>query len=425
MTQENDRPRCRQTPSQYDGAVEITAFGSTDVGQERTTNEDAFGIDEDLGAYVVCDGMGGHAAGELASSLATQAVQQYLLDARNRDGVRPTLVALGRGALEHACAVVYKAATSDPKNAGMGCTLTLLLIDGSRAAMAHVGDSRLYLLRADNVFQLSADHTFAAELVRAGQLDKSVERSHRYANVLTRAIGVQEAVQVDVLGFELFGGDRFLMCSDGLSNYIEDDTWVGQVLGEDGLEDVATTCIRHANESGGRDNITVIAIEVEEDDSTVEVVVQPLTLDQAVDQLSDSFLFRGLTFAQRLKLRSACRLQRLEEGEALVAAGETVDRLIYVVDGRLQLIRSSEPVCDLAPGQHIGGAVLLAPRAARSTVTASEATIVLMIRADRLRKTCSRLPWLAMQVWERLAEELAIQANGTNGGGPTSADDLL
>ena len=142
------------------------------------------------------------------------------------------------------------------------------------------------------------------------------------------------------------------MCSDGLSNYIEDDTWVGQVLGEDGLEDVATTCIRHANESGGRDNITVIAIEVEEDDSTVEVVVQPLTLDQAVDQLSDSFLFRGLTFAQRLKLRSACRLQRLEEGEALVAAGETVDRLIYVVDGRLQLIRSSEPVCDLAPGQH-------------------------------------------------------------------------
>ncbi|MFC1852720.1 PP2C family protein-serine/threonine phosphatase [candidate division CSSED10-310 bacterium] len=198
--------------------------GQTDRGRKRNNNEDYMFIDNELGLYIVSDGMGGHAAGEVASKSAVNSVvrqiksQRPLLDrVKNKIEGISKVVRLAEKALVEACNDVYQLAKSKQNLAGMGSTLTLFLIVDEKAVMAHVGDTRLYLLRAGEVHLLSNDHTMAAEMVRKGIISLEESRGHRMSNVLTRTVGTHEAVQVDTLLIDIFPEDRFLLCSDGLS----------------------------------------------------------------------------------------------------------------------------------------------------------------------------------------------------------------
>src|SRR4051812_47246828 len=231
----------------------------TDVGMKREHNEDSFLINEDLGLYVVCDGMGGHAGGETASRLAVQTVERELLSAKLREDdpfksngslANTPLAGALREAVEGACAAVFRTSRANPELAGMGTTCISLLLHDDHALVGHVGDSRCYLVRGGDVHQLSEDHSLVNEQVRAGLLTEEEARHSRLKNIITRSVGFEEDVLVDVIGVETQAGDRFLLCSDGLSNLIEADE-IRDALLHNTLPDVPKLLIQLANERGG------------------------------------------------------------------------------------------------------------------------------------------------------------------------------
>jgi protein phosphatase len=239
---------------------------------KREHNEDSFLVNEDLGLYVVCDGKGGHAGGETASRLAVQTIERELLSAKLRDDdpfrasapLRETpLAGALREAVEGACAAVFRTSRANAELAGMGTTCISLLVHDGQALIGHVGDSRAYLVRGDEVWQLSEDHSLVNEQVRAGLLTAEEAQHSRLKNIITRSVGFEEDVLVDVLGVETRPGDKFLLCSDGLSNLIEKEE-IRDVFGLPLLDDVAEALVTMANKRGGDDNITVIAVQREE-----------------------------------------------------------------------------------------------------------------------------------------------------------------
>jgi len=241
----------------------------TDVGMKREHNEDSFLVNEDLGLFVVCDGMGGHAGGETASRLAVQTIERELLGARMRPedpysasaplADAPLAGAL-REAIEGACAAVYRTSRANPELQGMGTTCIALLLHGELAILGHVGDSRAYAVRDGEVVQLTEDHSLVNEQVRAGLLTPDEARHSRLKNIITRSVGFEEDVLVDVMGVETRAGDRFLLCSDGLSNLMENEE-IRDALLQNKLDDVPAVLIQLANERGGDDNITVLVVE--------------------------------------------------------------------------------------------------------------------------------------------------------------------
>jgi protein phosphatase len=242
----------------------------TDVGMKREHNEDSFLVNEELGLYVVCDGMGGHAGGETASRLAVQTVERELLSARLRQdspfaskaGLADSPIAGAvREAVEGACAAVFRTSKLNPELHGMGTTCICMVINGSHAIVGHVGDSRAYLVREGGVLQLSEDHSLVNEQVRAGLLTPDEARVSRLKNIITRSVGFEEDVLVDVMGVETKPGDRFLLCSDGLSNLVSNEEICEALSTETTLEAIATALIQLANDRGGDDNSTAVLVE--------------------------------------------------------------------------------------------------------------------------------------------------------------------
>ncbi|WP_242356275.1 Stp1/IreP family PP2C-type Ser/Thr phosphatase [Anaeromyxobacter sp. SG64] len=245
----------------------VTAHGLTDVGRRRDHNEDALLVDDDLHLYVVADGMGGHAGGGTASRLAVETIQRTVRAARARtpgafnpgSAESSALPGILRGAVEQACAVIYAAAQADPELAGMGTTATAVLVDGRSAFVAHVGDSRCYLLREGRIRQISEDHSLVAEQVKAGAITADEARNSRFKNIITRSVGFEREVKVDVMAFALAPRDAVVVCCDGLTNLV-DDHEILRIVTEAPLAEAAARLVALANARGGDDNITVIVL---------------------------------------------------------------------------------------------------------------------------------------------------------------------
>ena len=241
----------------------------TDIGRKRDHNEDSFLVNEDLGLYVVCDGMGGHAGGETASRLAVLTIERELLSTRLRpddpfaaEAPLPESPLAGalRESIEGACAAVFRTAKLNPGLMGMGTTCISFLFQDEIGLLGHVGDSRAYALRDGEVTQLSEDHSLVNEQVRAGLLTAEEAKHSRLKNIITRSVGFEEDVLVDLIGFQTAKGDKFMLCSDGLANLV-DNAEIGEHLRRFQLQDVPRELIALANERGGDDNITVVAVE--------------------------------------------------------------------------------------------------------------------------------------------------------------------
>jgi serine/threonine protein phosphatase PrpC len=252
-----------------EGMLRFAARGASDVGRKRENNEDSFLVDEELGAFVVADGMGGHAGGGTASRLAVETIQAYLQqrrrdpelqrpDARLEDSPLPHLL---REAVEAACMAIFQQALASPDLAGMGTTATALWLQGRYGFVAHVGDSRAYLLRGDGLVQLSEDHSLVNEQLRAGLISADEARRSRFKNVITRSVGFEEDVLADLMGIELSEGDLFLLCCDGLTNLVE-DAEIQQLAMREPIESLPLRLIGMANDRGGDDNITVVAVKI-------------------------------------------------------------------------------------------------------------------------------------------------------------------
>lgn len=241
-------------------ALRLSWGGATHQGRVRTNNQDA--LYAEGGLFVVADGMGGHRGGEVASQVAVQAMSGA------GHGSLESLVAATRLANQ----AVWEMAADRPELKGMGTTLSAMSVIGDGnpplLAMVNVGDSRVYRYRDGTLEQLTDDHSYVAELVRRGQIDPAEAAVHPYRNMLTRAIGVGESVEVDRWVIEPAAGDRYLLCSDGLVNEVEDSEIAATVGSSDDPSEIAGRLIEQANSHGGRDNITVVVIQIDAETST-------------------------------------------------------------------------------------------------------------------------------------------------------------
>ncbi|MFP4150215.1 MAG: Stp1/IreP family PP2C-type Ser/Thr phosphatase [Nitriliruptoraceae bacterium] len=256
----------------------LVATGRSDVGRVRQGNEDALLIRDSV--YAVADGMGGHLAGEVASATALEPLEQ--LDGRIFPDHAAAVTAL-KEAVVAANERVSELATANPDYRGMGTTLTAALVEGRRLHVAHVGDSRAYLLRDGQFSQLTDDHTLVQHLVDEGQITREEAQHHPQRSVITRAIGVSWDVDVDSMTLELQAGDQLLLCSDGLTGVVEDEV-IARTLQETEDPDAAVTAlIDHANEAGGPDNITVLLLRYEDPDAAEPSRSNTITISSRVE----------------------------------------------------------------------------------------------------------------------------------------------
>jgi len=236
--------------------VKLEAAGRTDVGQVRTSNEDAFGYCVEDGVFALCDGMGGAAAGEVASRIAVDTLIESLCDARSQENRRKVL----EEAIADANERVHARAEQEVALRGMGTTLVALAIGGDHALIGHVGDSRCYLFRKGKLIRKTLDHSLVDEQVRLGQLTQYEAEHSPLRNVITRAIGTQVSVSADIGELDLKQGDILLLCSDGLTRELPDDK-IAAILGADGnLEELCSQLVNSAKAAGGHDNITAVLV---------------------------------------------------------------------------------------------------------------------------------------------------------------------
>ena len=227
----------------------------THIGLVRASNQDALLLEPGkYGLYGVADGMGGHKAGDIASMMAVTLMKRFLSD------VKPTGEQLRKG-IEEANQMIYEEQLYRSELSGMGTTLTVIWEDKKRIFLGHVGDSRAYLLRDNTLRQVSQDHSMVAEMVRDGLITQEEALRHPYRNIITRALGTDTTVDVDVTEIEKRAGDIYLLCSDGLSEYVREEQ-MRQLLLDHDLEEAADLMLNLALKGGGRDNISLVIAEV-------------------------------------------------------------------------------------------------------------------------------------------------------------------
>jgi protein phosphatase len=262
------------TESLEGAAVQIVSGGLTDVGRVRANNEDSFRILDPLHLFVLSDGMGGEAHGEIASSMAVETIANYCANEKEDSGAA-LAGAPGnhwaektkrlQNAVHLANLKIFQSAQKNPEQRGMGATLTAAWFDGGRLSVAHVGDSRAYLLRGGALQQLTNDHSLVAEQVRRGIITPQEAEASDMQSVLLRALGAHSDVEVDVDEVAIYPRDVLLLCSDGLSRMVTEPEIAGTMQAETNPTSAARKLIELANERGGIDNVTVIVARFQEE----------------------------------------------------------------------------------------------------------------------------------------------------------------
>lgn len=237
--------------------MKATGYALSDIGMKRKINQDAFLKDDALGLYVVADGMGGHKGGEVASRLAVEEIQKFCKEHCDL----PPRDRLNQG-INRSCQAIFKKSTENEELAGMGTTVLALLIHEGTAFIAQVGDSRVYLLSQGGIWQVTEDHSLLNEEIRAGRIDAAQAHNYQFKNVITRSVGYEAKVAVDIYSRKPLPGELFLMCSDGLSGLVEAEEMLNEVK-RVGPEQGLKNLIALANSRGGDDNITALICHIE------------------------------------------------------------------------------------------------------------------------------------------------------------------
>lgn len=261
--------------------MKILSCGITDIGQRRQRNEDSYLVNDKLGLYIVADGMGGHAGGEFASKIAVSTVEEIIrgedrekshvsednpldtpadegTDNNQVEGVEQERL---KEAINRAGNMIVRRAYEEPELKGMGTTATVMLRVDTKAFIAHVGDSRAYCVREGKIMQITEDHSLVHEQLKSGLITEEEAKTHQLKNIITRSVGVQEEVEVDTIVWQLEVGDFYLLCSDGLSNMVEDNE-IQDIVTRHDVEQAARELVDLANDRGGDDNITLILLKV-------------------------------------------------------------------------------------------------------------------------------------------------------------------
>jgi serine/threonine protein phosphatase PrpC len=403
--------------------MELSFWAATDVGKKREMNEDNFLVDKKLSLFVVADGMGGHASGEVASQLAVHefrnavdagrdAIERF---AKGDATVRPQeVLTLLEGAVQAAGHAIYLKGQAEPEKRGMGTTASALLVAGDRGFIAHVGDSRIYLLRAGQVVQLTEDHSLVNELIRRGRVTKEGFESSpykAYKNAVTRAVGVYETVQGDTLDFEILPGDQFLLCSDGLHAYLDDARIIEALKGDD-VKLLPKRFIDLANTGGGHDNITAIVVRVEGQPAAADD--RAADLARKVEVLRKMPLFRHLIYKEILRLLNVTTVREYAPGEEIIKEGTPGDEMYVLLRGKIRLHKNDTFITHLEPGSHIGEMALIDRRQPRSaSATAEERARVLLLSRRDFYEIIRKEPQLSTKLLWSFTQVLAERLRKT------------
>lgn len=358
------------------------AHAVTDVGRRRPHNEDAMLSRPELGLFIVCDGMGGHAAGEVASAMAVEATAEVLerkmseihawMGGTRED--RKKALGLVETAVQEANSRVFEASEANLEQRGMGTTLTCLIVHNERALVAQVGDSRLYLVRAGQSHLVTTDHTILTDMIRAGRVDPNDSEAARRLNALTRAVGVHPSVEVDTLELDTLPGDVLMLCSDGLCGYL-DDFDLPAFFRHSTKTSAARDLVEFANKLGGHDNITVITVHMKNAIETQQSMRVRLTLDT----LKKIPLFHYLSFSELLRVIPVCQAKFVMEGDPVITEGEAGADFFIVVEGRVKVHVGDNLITELEAGQYFGEMSLVDNRPRSASVSAMEAGHLIQI----------------------------------------------
>jgi PPM family protein phosphatase len=396
--------------------MDIQYWAGTDVGRKRAENEDNYLIDKDLRLFVVADGMGGHASGEIASAMAVHAVREVVAGERdileNYDDTDPRshveVCTLLEYSVHRACQAVFQKAAVEPEKRGMGTTIVVLFIVGSRGFIAYVGDSRIYLLRGGVVYQLTEDHSLRNELIRMGKISAEEFESSPYAkmkNAMTRAVGVYESVEVDTLDFDIMAGDSFLLCSDGLYEYLHEND-IANAIGLPEVQEIPGQLIETANTRGGKDNITAVVVQTVGDDKERERAAE---INFTLDTLKQVPLFRDLSYQQLVRIMNVANLRSLSAGEMLFEKDEICRNMYVVLRGAVKLVSGGITVAELGPGDHVGEMGLIDDSTHVTSALVTETGKALRISRREFEQILRKELPLAVKLLRSLTQALAGQ----------------
>ncbi len=369
----------------------IRFFAATDVGNVREHNEDNFLVDKKLSLFVVADGMGGHAAGEVASAIAVRSMHEEIKREREliadfvagaRGASRVTnrdILALMEHAVQRACSRIHEEAQADASKRGMGTTLSALLVLGPRGFIAHVGDSRIYLARGGTVQQITEDHTVFNELIKRGKLTPEQIEKVGQKNAITRAVGVYERVDVDTLMIEVLPGDQFVLASDGLTGYLDTAEEISPFVANDG--DAATKgLVELAKGRGGKDNITVVLVRIQGEAKDDERARRFALKREVLGRMP---LFARLGDRELLRVMQAVEVRKFEDSHVVIREGDKGDELFIVLSGKVQVSRGGEILTRLGAGEHFGEMALIRAVPRSATVKAEgHAELIVIRRTD-------------------------------------------
>lgn len=388
--------------------MEVRFWAKTDTGRVRDHNEDNFLVDKRLQLFVVCDGMGGHAAGEVASAVCVRTVRDIVAAERDllaqleadpsRDDLSQQVVAVLERAIHHACARIFEMSAEDSSRRGMGTTCSMLLLHGDRGYISHVGDSRVYVLRQGRVSQLTEDHSLLNEMIRQGKIKPGDDANFPNKNAVTRAVGVREFVEVDAFEIEVEDGDRFLLCSDGLCGYFTSDDQIRGLLSHEDIKSVTDDCVRFANDSGGKDNITVIIIDAEIPHATLSEMP-----DSFVEVLGGVEFFDYLSPKELHSVVELCERQQFPAG-AQVLDGMSLSNDMYVIlSGAVALTHEGRHVAIRATGEYFGEMTLVDEANDGLAVEALEPTVLMVVGRMQFMSLLRTQPQLAVKLlWNLL-----------------------
>jgi serine/threonine protein phosphatase PrpC len=376
--------------------------------------------DAERGIYLVADGMGGAAAGEVASKQTVALVSQYLVDDRQaleamaKNWTPENQIAAVRtleGAVQKACFEIHQTSVQEPSKRGMGSTLVALVIAGNKGLIGNVGDSRIYLMRDGQCHRLTEDHTLIAVQLKAGAITREQAATSQYKNVITRAVGIQSSVQVDTLVVDLLPGDNFLLCSDGLYNYFPEVELL-RIFEQVPIKGLPEYLVATANERGGKDNITALIVSLQ--GGLVAASEEVLEAQSRMEVIKKIPLFRHLTYKEQTAVLSIATTRSYVEGEEIIREGQPGDDLYIVVKGRVVVEKGGMEIAELFSGGHFGemGLVDNAPRSA--TIRAAEPTRVMLVARSELMALMKRESILAVKMLWSFVQVLADRLRAAN-----------